>query len=111
MALIWVVGVKDRQCKVVVGLWVVPVETGVPLAEEEGEEEEVHSLMEDLLLVRLGPWDQEFMVDLEVVGQVGQEQGEGEVQEVVSNNRSREAGGEIEKQEAQRVRFVTTCQL
>ena len=41
------------------------------------------------------------MVDLEVGDQVGQEQGEGEeVQEVGSNNRSREAGGEIEKQEA-----------
>ena len=45
-------------------------------------------------------WDQEVMVDLEVGDQVGQEQGEGEVQEVGSNNRSREAGGEIEKQEA-----------
>ena len=100
--IIWVVEVKDRQCKGVVGLWVVLAEIGVPLAGEEEEEEEVHSLREGHLVVRLGPWDQgdqEFMVDLEVGDQVGQEQGEGEVQEVGSNNRSREAGGEIEKQE------------
>ena len=101
--IIWVVEVKDRQCKGVVGLWVVLAEIGVPLAGEEEEEEEVHSLREGHLVVRLGPWDQwdqEYMVDLEVGDQVGQEQGEGEeVQEVGSNNRSREAGGEIEKQE------------
>ena len=78
-------------------IWVVLVETGVPLAEEEGEGEEVLSLREDLLVVRLDPWDQgdqEFMGD-----QVGQELGEGEVQEVGSNNRSREAGGETEKKQ------------
>ena len=99
--IIWVV--KDRLCKVVVGLWVVLVEIGVPLAGEAEEEEEVHSLREGHLVVRLGPWDQgdqEFMVDLEVEDQVGQEQGEGEDQEVGSNNRSREAGGEIERQDA-----------
>jgi len=109
--IIWVV--KDRLCKVVVGLWVVLVEIGVPLAGGEEEEEEVHSLREGHLVVRLGPWDQgdqEFMVDLEVEDQVGQEQGEGEVQEVGSNNRSKEAEGEIEEQEA-RVRIVTICQL
>ena len=95
---IWVVEAKDHQCKVV-GLWVVLVETGVPLAEEEGEEEEVHSLREALLVAKLGPWDlgdREFM---EVGVQVDLGPGEGEVQEVGSNNRSREAGGETEKQE------------
>ena len=115
--IIWVVGVKDRQCKGVVGLWVVLVEIGAPLAEEAEEEEEVHSLREDRLVVRLGPWDQgdqEFMVDLEVEEQVGQEQGEGEVQEVGSNNRSREAGGEIEKQDLSQFAncdFFANCQL
>ena len=111
--IIWVVEVKDRQCKGVVGLWVVLVEIGVPLAGEAEEEEEVHSLREGHLVGRVGPWDQgdqEFMVDLEVEDQVGQEQGEGEVQEVGSNNRSKEAEGEIEEQEA-RVRIVTICQL
>ena len=101
--IIWVVEVKDHQCKVVEDLWVVQVETGVPLAEEEVEEEEVHSLKEDLLLVRLDPWDQESMVEM-VVG--GQEQGEEEVQEVGSNNRSQEAEGEIEKQEAHLSQFA-----
>ena len=101
--IIWVVEVKDQQCKVVEDLWVVQVETGVPLAEEEGEEEEVHSLKEDLLLVRLDPWDQESMVEM-VVG--GQEQGKEEVQEVGSNNRSQEAEGEIEKQEAHLSQFA-----
>ena len=115
--IIWVVEVKDRQCKGVVGLWVVLVEIGAPLAEEAEEEEEVHSLREDRLVVRLGPWDQgdqEFMVDLEVEEQVGQEQGEGEVQEVGSNNRSREAGGEIEKQDLSQFAncdFFANCQL
>ena len=111
--IIWVVEVKDRQCKGVVGLWVVLVEIGVPLAGEAEEEEEVHSLREGHLVGRVGLWDQgdqEFMVDLEVEDQVGQEQGEGEVQEVGSNNRSKEAEGEIEEQEA-RVRIVTICQL
>ena len=109
----WVVEVKDRQCKGVVGLWAVLVEIGVPLAGEAEEEEEVHSLREGHLAGRVGPWDQgdqEFMVDLEVEDQVGQEQGEEEVQEVGSNNRSKEAEGEIEEQEA-RVRIVTICQL
>ena len=101
--IIWVVEVKGPQCKVVEDLWVVQVETGVPLAEEEVEEEEVHSLKEDLLLVRLDPWDQESMVEM-VVG--GQEQGEEEVQEVGSNNRSQEAEGEIEKQEAHLSQFA-----
>ena len=98
--IIWVVEVKDSQCKeVVVDLWVVLVETGVPLGEEGEEGEEVHSLRADRLVVRLGLWDlgdQEFMVDLEMEDQVGQEQGEGEAQVVGSNNRSRGAGGEIE---------------
>ena len=97
-AQIWVVEVKDHQYKVV-GLWVALAGTGVPLEEEEGEEEEVHSLREALLVAKLGPWDlgdREFM---EVGVQVDLGPGEGEVQEVGSNNRSREVEGETEKQE------------
>lgn len=51
-AQIWVVGVKDHQCKVVVGPWAVLEETEVPLVEEEAEGEEVRSLKEDLLGVK-----------------------------------------------------------
>lgn len=51
-AQIWVVGVKDHQCKVVVGPWAGLVETEVPLVEEEAEGEEVRSLKEDLLGVK-----------------------------------------------------------
>ena len=96
----WVVEVKDRQCKGEVGLWVVLVEIGVPLAGEAEEEEEVHSLREALLVAKLGPWDLGDWEFMEVGVQVDLGPGEGEVQEVGSNNRSREAGGEIEKQEA-----------
>ena len=97
-AQIWVVEVKDHQYKVV-GLWVALAGTGVPLEEEEGEEEEVHSLREALLVAKLGPWDLGDWEFMEVGVQVDLGPGEGEVQEVGSNNRSREAGGETERQE------------
>ena len=84
---------RDHLCKVGEDLWAVEGEIEELLAEEEEVGGEVHSLreVEDPLVVKGYLW----VVTLGKV--VPQGQGEGEVVAVASNNKSREAGGEIEK--------------